>query len=342
MSNFSIAMILRAIVIATASVMALLAMVSYSPLVDGIDDRYRALLFMGYFKLSRVTPCFHHIPISFRLTPKHPFPVPVHDCLDVTRYVLKHGKIFGIDVNRVGVAGESTGGNLAAAVALRLSSEVSSGLPPLKFQAVLYAPLQALDFRLPSYVEMNESMPVLGSHRMAAHWALYMGLELSEAEQYSRIMQQNRHVSPQLLYKSKYSEYISHRNLPEKFRKPRPHLMRHPALAKVTTKTDKLSSRELQLFNKIKHHLTNPMMSPLMAPNLKGLPPSLVVVAEFDVLRDDGLLYAHRLREAGTKVEVFIGQGYHADFLQIFPDYFHSRTGAKVLQTICNFVRQQT
>lgn len=52
----------------------------------------------------------------------------------------------------------------------------------------------------------------------------------------------------------------------------------------------------------------NPLAMPLEAADLPGLPPAYIALAQFDPLRDDGALYARRLRQAGVAARLDRGR----------------------------------
>jgi acetyl esterase len=68
------------------------------------------------------------VSVEYRLAPEHPYPAGLDDCEKVTRWVLSHASELDASPDRVVVAGESAGGNLSAAVTLRLQGDREAAL----------------------------------------------------------------------------------------------------------------------------------------------------------------------------------------------------------------------
>ena len=71
------------------------------------------------------------LAVDYRLAPEHPFPAALDDALFAVRWAAVAAQALDVDPDRLGVAGDSAGGGLAAAVAQ------SRDAPPLALQVLL-------------------------------------------------------------------------------------------------------------------------------------------------------------------------------------------------------------
>lgn len=177
------------------------------------------------------------VSVDYRRAPEHRFPEPLDDCCAAARWCAECAGEFGGDGTRLAVAGDSAGGNLAAAVAIRFRDE---GGPPLTLQCLIYP-------------VTNCAFDTLSYHRYASGFGL-----TRDAMRFF------------------WNSYLA-----------------DPSDA------------------------GSPYASPLQCRNLAGLPPALVLTAQYDVLRDEGESYAARLAQAGVRVQCVRYLGMNHGFLQL-------------------------
>jgi acetyl esterase len=109
------------------------------------------------------------VSVGYRLAPEHPYPAGLDDCETVTRWAHANAPRFGVPAQLVAVAGESAGGNLATAVALRLRD---AGDIRLAGQVLIYPGVAGREL----HPSMHEFDGLIIS-RLAAerYWAAYSG-----------------------------------------------------------------------------------------------------------------------------------------------------------------------
>jgi acetyl esterase len=110
------------------------------------------------------------VSVGYRLAPEDPYPAGLDDCDTVTRWALAHASRLDAEPDQVVVAGESAGGNMAAAVTLRLRGTTDV---PLAGQVLMYPGLDGDSWTHASRSEFEGI--VLTRKGMEVFWGHYAG-----------------------------------------------------------------------------------------------------------------------------------------------------------------------
>lgn len=126
--------------------------------IDVIDTPVRQLAVLG--RVAVLTP-------TFRLAPEHPYPAAVNDVEAVLRWSSDHAAELEIAPGRISVGGESSGGAIALAAALRLDPGTLKGL------VLIYSVLDT-NFDTETYLNYGEGH-LLTRAAMMRFWNDYLG-----------------------------------------------------------------------------------------------------------------------------------------------------------------------
>jgi acetyl esterase/lipase len=109
------------------------------------------------------------VSVEYRLAPEAPYPLPLDDCDEGLLYIVDHAGDLGINPRRIGIAGRSAGGGLAAALALRWRDR---GDDRVAFQYLEYP---MLDDRMNTPSSMIDGLPLWSRESNAFGWRAYLG-----------------------------------------------------------------------------------------------------------------------------------------------------------------------
>lgn len=138
--------------------------------------------------------------VDYRLAPEHPFPAAIEDCAAALACVMAEGEALGLDSTRVALAGDSAGGNLAAALARRVRDAGAN----LAGQYLMYPVTDLPDpARYPSYVE-NDGDYGLSTAAMAWFWHHYAGAAQPGPDAIPMLADDFKGLAPALIQTAQY------------------------------------------------------------------------------------------------------------------------------------------
>lgn len=125
------------------------------------------------------------VSVDYRLAPDAKYPAAAEDCYAATQWVADHAAELDIDPTRIVVAGDSAGGNLAAAVPLMARDR---GGPPLAFQLLVY-PVTGRNYETQSWKDHGGPGTLLPAEDMVWYWDHYLRSDADAKEAYAAPLQ---------------------------------------------------------------------------------------------------------------------------------------------------------
>jgi len=120
------------------------------------------------------------VALEYQKAPEHPYPAAFNDCYATLEWLIDNAKQLDIDLTNVGVGGDSAGGNLASAVALKA---VNENLISLAFQLLIY-PCNDVKMAYPSAIKNAEGFG-LTTKAMKWFWQQYLSNESDKKDPYA-------------------------------------------------------------------------------------------------------------------------------------------------------------
>ncbi|XP_026375965.3 arylacetamide deacetylase-like 3 [Ursus arctos] len=259
------------------------------------------------------------LAVGYRKLPQHKFPVALRDCIAATIHFLKSLNKYGVDPDRVVVCGDSVGGGVAAVICQRYLS--CPDLPKIRAQILIYASLQGVDFQLPSY-QQNKNVPLASRDFIFHCWSTVLDINPS----WKSTIMKGAHLPAE--FWEKYRKWLGAENIPERFKK-------RPYEPKNSEPLNESAYLETSL-------ALDSINSPLIAEDevVSQLPETFIVSCEYDLLRDDSLLYKKRLEDLGVPVTWHhMEDGFHGVLSTLDMGCLHFPCSMRILDAMVHFLK---
>lgn len=282
------------------------------------------------------------IYVEYRLIPEHKYPAAYNDSMEATISIIHQHQKYNIDLNNLILMGDSAGGNLATVISQQL---IEQNIARPRLQVLIYPILQFFDFTLPSH-RIYFPAGVLGSIN---YENFKMFLSFFTGEEVDDFIFQNGHTTA--AHKEKFSKFISPKLLPSHRLQSHNHIGRLFEATKLTCNSflngcflkEHLNDTNNR-FNKLTDILLSNKVSPLLVDDqyLKSNSPenTILITAEMDILRDEGFIYAERLRMLGKRVSHVHYENLFHGIFGLVGGPFKFDKAAEMIQHVAKLVTQ--
>lgn len=234
------------------------------------------------------------ISIDYSLSPEVGFGKAIDELENViTEIYNSYYKELNINRDKITLMGESAGGNLWLGVLSRLSKKVDNRIC-IKNLVLPYPVTGVFHFLLPSYqyyYKTYKDSGMLSPDNMARWILLYLGLD--DIDNCVEIMKRNGHISNNVRESITFKESFNGKKLIDYIED-----------VSYLEKSTNFPPPDEKLSKKMEKYLMNPEFSPLMSSksSLSNLPPTFILTSNYDILRDEGILFSYKLKESGVSV----------------------------------------
>lgn len=250
-------------------------------------------------------------------------------------HLIDHSDEFKIDTNRIIFAGDSAGGNIAAVLTQKFS-KINPKIP--KLQVLIYPWLQLYNLKLPSHLKYKPST-VLSyltfSVSKLAFW--YLG-ESKVTDDMKYLIETNSHIYAidDENMRKKFNSYLDTSLIPDEYKMGKSYYNKYTNYVfneSNKEEYDRIIEENKDLKTKLVN-LFNPDLSPGLADDelLKNLPNAYFIILEWDVLKDEGLIYAERLKRNNCSVTV----AYYENAFHGILTYIDENYGYRISKIIFN------